>query len=246
LQIVRTINNEVEIIEGQLEELTKLHIKNPGVGLNKFQDEQIDNTTKIIINKIKDIQEMVSSIGKGKKLSSRENLLKDNIQTYLANLLQNHSTKLNRTQKHHLKQVSQQNERMSEFMKLEEFDSDDDKSWMYTGIKDSQIPISTLTQLDPDRELINERNQEIERITAQMHEISTIFNDLAVMVIEQGSILDRIDENIMSATQNVTQGVKALGDANKSETNYRKRLFTILAIIIIVVIIIIIIIASNK
>jgi len=243
LQEIEEFKKEIGIIKIQLEELSKLHTKNPGV-VSKMEDEKIDLTTKGIIEKIKVIQSSVSAIGHGKKLSSRETTLRNSIQSHLANQIQSLSTYLNRTQKHHLNQVSKQNKRLGEFIKGEESDSEDGSSWMYKGLKDSRIP--QMAQLDPDTEQINERNKEMVKINQQMQEISRIFNDLAVLVVEQGSILDRIDENIMQSTVNIDHGVQALKKSNSSETNYRKRLLAILAVIFIASIIIIIIISAGK
>lgn len=41
-----------------------------------------------------------------------------------------------------------------------------------------------------------QRNEEIARIAASIHDLHTIFRELAVLTIEQGSVLDRIDYNI--------------------------------------------------
>jgi len=212
---LQSIHIDIKNIESELDELKKLHTKNPEV-ISKNNDDTIDLTTKNVIIKIRSLQELVSKIGKDKKLSYRENLIKENIQKNFVNLLQKLSMRLNNTQKNHLQQVNNQKERMSGLQ--EDSDSDhENKGWMYKGVQGSSIPLSQMTQLDSDKELINERNIEIERITSQIKEISQIFIDLAQMIQNQGSILDRIDENIASSVTNMDQGVGALGQINQKQ-----------------------------
>ena len=55
-------------------------------------------------------------------------------------------------------------------------------------------------------QLVNERDQEIVRIAKSIEELAAIFKELAVLVIDQGTILDRIDYNMESAVENAKQG----------------------------------------
>lgn len=44
--------------------------------------------------------------------------------------------------------------------------------------------------------MVAERDEEIRKIAESIQELSTIFKELAVLVIDQGTILDRIDFNM--------------------------------------------------
>ena len=44
---------------------------------------------------------------------------------------------------------------------------------------------------------MNERDEEIVRIAKSIEELAAIFKELAVLVIDQGTILDRIDYNMV-------------------------------------------------
>lgn len=63
--------------------------------------------------------------------------------------------------------------------------------------------------------MINERDQEIQKIAESITELATIFKELAVLVIDQGTILDRIDYNM---EQVVEQTEKGLVELEKAET----------------------------
>ena len=49
---------------------------------------------------------------------------------------------------------------------------------------------------------INTRSNEIEELTKSINDLAVLFKDLSVLVIEQGTILDRIDYNIENAEKN--------------------------------------------
>ena len=54
-----------------------------------------------------------------------------------------------------------------------------------------------------------------------MNDLATIFKDLSVLVVEQGTILDRIDYNVQEAKENVIEGNKHLEVVRKAEESQR-------------------------
>ena len=68
---------------------------------------------------------------------------------------------------------------------------------------------------EPDQ-LIEARDIEIDKISKKMNNLQELFKDLNIIVIEQGTILDRIDYNIDFAFENVKKGKKKITQANES------------------------------
>ncbi len=67
---------------------------------------------------------------------------------------------------------------------------------------------------EPDQ-LLQKRDSELNEIVRGVTNLQELFKDLHVIVIEQGSILDRIDYNIDIGFNNVSKGKKKIISANE-------------------------------
>ncbi|KAF2100926.1 SNARE complex subunit Tlg2 [Rhizodiscina lignyota] len=72
---------------------------------------------------------------------------------------------------------------------------------------------------NPNETIIAQREREIEDIATGIIELSNIFQELQTMVIDQGTMLDRIDYNVEKMGEEVKGAEKEL----KVATNYQKR-----------------------
>ena len=72
-----------------------------------------------------------------------------------------------------------------------------------------------LMKEEPD-EILQHRDIEIDKISKKMNNLQELFKDLNIIVIEQGTILDRIDYNIELACDNVQKSKKNIVKANES------------------------------
>jgi syntaxin 16 len=68
---------------------------------------------------------------------------------------------------------------------------------------------------------VQSRDQEIAKIAQSIEELGTIFKELAVLVIDQGTILDRIDYNMEAVVEHTKTGIKQLEKAEKSQRSAR-------------------------
>eukprot|EP00640_Fibrocapsa_japonica_P005698 CAMPEP_0113941088 /NCGR_PEP_ID=MMETSP1339-20121228/7088_1 /TAXON_ID=94617 /ORGANISM="Fibrocapsa japonica" /LENGTH=95 /DNA_ID=CAMNT_0000945135 /DNA_START=1 /DNA_END=288 /DNA_ORIENTATION=+ /assembly_acc=CAM_ASM_000762 len=61
--------------------------------------------------------------------------------------------------------------------------------------------------------MVQDRDEEITKIVKSIQELSTIFKELAVLVIDQGTILDRIDFNMEQVVEHTKEGITQLEKA---------------------------------
>jgi syntaxin 16 len=77
------------------------------------------------------------------------------------------------------------------------------------------------------------RSAEITQIAQSVTELSRVFKDLASLVIEQGTLLDRIDHNIGNVQENTKQATVQLRKAEEQQRqgSAMKCIFILLALI---------------
>ena len=75
--------------------------------------------------------------------------------------------------------------------------------------------------VDDLTEAVQSRDQEIVKIAQSIEELGAIFKELAVLVIDQGTILDRIDYNMEAVVEHTKTGIQQLERAEKSQKNAR-------------------------
>jgi syntaxin 16 len=85
-----------------------------------------------------------------------------------------------------------------------------------------------------------ERDREIVKIVETITELAQIMRDLGALVVEQGTILDRIDCNIADTEVKITEGVRHIQQAEKKQKSTRMFMCIVGLVIFIVVMLIII------
>jgi syntaxin 16 len=86
---------------------------------------------------------------------------------------------------------------------------------------------------DPNEALIAQREREIEDIAQGIIELANIFQELQTMVIDQGSMLDRIDYNVERMATDVKEADKELKVASGyQKRSVKRKVMLLLAIVI--------------
>jgi syntaxin 7 len=109
----------------------------------------------------------------------------------------------------------------------------------YSGAQERQELMSNEGEMEYNNALIAEREQGIQEIQQQIGEVNEIFQDLAVLVNEQGQMIDDIEANIVSTAVRTKDARRELTKADKSQKAARNKMIC-LAIVIAVVLIVLI------
>ncbi|XP_014217438.1 syntaxin-16 [Copidosoma floridanum] len=121
------------------------------------------------------------------------------------------------------------NKSSSEFWLTEPSNNDSaSNSWQGQQHQDS-----VLLQLDDTEQNVRiamEREQEVEHIVQSISELHDVFKELAVMVQDQGTVLDRIDYNIEQTEVQVHQGCQQLKKAETYKQKNRKIYCVLIAV----------------
>lgn len=73
-----------------------------------------------------------------------------------------------------------------------------------------------------DMDLLREQDQEMSSILKSMSELNTIFNEMNSLIVNQGSVMDRIDYNMECVQLKVESGALELSRAERSARAARK------------------------
>ncbi|KAK7846758.1 syntaxin-43 [Quercus suber] len=134
--------------------------------------------------------------------SAEDSNVRKNVQRSLATDLQNLSVDLRRKQSTYLKRLQQQKEGPDGVdleMNLNGNKSRlEDDEFRDVGFNEQQtVKIKKVQQ---------EREREINQVVQSVNELAQIMKDLSVLVIDQGTIVDRIDYNIQNVAVSVDEG----------------------------------------
>lgn len=120
-------------------------------------------------------------------------------------------------------------------------DSDADRSFSQSTLQAAQQ-----TMLHSNDAAISHREREIEDIAQGIIELSDLFRDLQNMVIDQGTMLDRIDYNVERMNTDVKGAEKELKVASGYQKNTTKRKIILLLLLIVVGLFILLLIKPKK
>jgi syntaxin 16 len=101
-----------------------------------------------------------------------------------------------------------------------------ERRMMDPGFTDEQMAYLLLHE-----DIVSEREQGIDEILQAITELSEMFRDLNQMVIEQGTVLDRIDYNLEQAEKHTGGAVKELDKASEYQRKARMKMCILLLIV---------------
>ena len=144
------------------------------------------------------------------------------------NMKQNLITKLNDfTKKFKLNQELYNN-------KFQDFVIDEEMANKSLSIRKNEEKNSNdFLSTQENNDQLQRRDEDLTNLLKSVNELAQIFKDMQTLVMEQGTILDRIDYNIDIASSNISKGKKNITKADKHMKNNCFRNVIIILIVII-------------
>ena len=109
-----------------------------------------------------------------------------------------------------------------------------------TDIMDSPLLENSQKQTYVETDLIEERYEDTKKIEHDITEINNLYNDVSILVEEQGSGLDCVESIIDESNHTINKGVVELDKAKKYQKKTRKKACCIMTTILIILAIILI------
>ncbi|KAG6034873.1 hypothetical protein E4U41_006343 [Claviceps citrina] len=249
------------------QQLEKLHQKHVLPGFNddeakKREEAQIDHVTQQITKsfhecqrRIQRIDQLVRESKQSGTLSKAEETIAKNLQISLATRVQEASASFRKKQSAYLKKLRHMGG-LGNFTPADRSCTPQPGSDVNPSLKESDADRSfcqSTLQAASQQKLrytndaaISQREREIEDIAQGIIELSDLFRDLQNMVIDQGTLLDRIDYNVERMYEDVKGADQELNVASGYQRKTTKRKIILLLMIVIVGLLILLFIKPKK
>lgn len=240
------INQDIKNVKIHMKELTRLYDDANRIGFDDKKEAEVKRKIQVVTNQIshlfrhsQNLLKKIASIGNTEgKLPFQERLVRLNVMRGKAAELQELTKQFRHLQKGFLGKMSGRN-RQGQTLFGDEDDMEDEMTFERKGFSDGQM--QQIAEMQKNQ---NQRSQEIMQIVKSVEELAQIFNELQILIVQQGTVLDRIDYNVEQTLVTLEQSKGHLSKAQK----YQKRSMSticIFALIILIFLAGIILVAQN-
>ena len=168
---------------------------------NKLLNKNIKNTVSYITSQIHQCENAISSLSFLKTNCEIQKQIKDNIKLYLTSKFNNFARHFKYNQELYIR-------------KYKELGGEDlDK--IYKNQPNNDTYLLKTEKIDN----LKSRDSDLNQLLESMNNLTSTFKDLKNLVVEQGTILDRIDYNIDTAKDNTAKGKQHLINAENLQKN---------------------------
>lgn len=253
VDLVDKAEADLASIHSNMDSLVALHTKRLMVTFDDTseadQDRAIDALSQAITALFRSSERRLKNINEagGAQASPGELKVRANIVRTLASKFQKANVQFRSAQKNY---ISKRNQQKTGATGNFDFLSDAEQGMA----KDPQLQsidggagftMQQLEVVEDTERMAAERDEQIAKIVETIEELSQIFKELAVLVIDQGTILDRIDYNMEQVVQHVGDGVVALEKAKQYQESARPR-YCIAVLLVLIAIFLTMLILKHK
>lgn len=232
------------------ESIEKIKIVQTRLSLPSFQDmkneqERLNKSIDIITKTLKNCTRSTISLTAFSNLSNVDVTILKRIQQNILGEIRNLTSELKTQQERYKNQIEKDNitrDNLTDFYR-------DPRSSQAVSFQNesfnSGIPF-LLERVDTQERrdyielnetMISQRETEIQKLARSIVELSEMFQDLNALIIEQGTVLDRIDYNVTMAAESTQKAVVELEKAKKLQsTCCRKILYILISVIVVIII----------
>ncbi|KIR59465.1 syntaxin 16 [Cryptococcus bacillisporus CA1873] len=227
------LSEEVEEILGRtrnkIAALDKLHTKHvlPGFTDRSSEEREIERQTIDITRDFKRCTSLIGSITPERGAPRVQVLTAKNVQRGLAQKVQEMSGQFRKKQKVYMSKLQGHQIKNKDLMVASGAITLKGTEVLDELQEDEQASQNQLSQTHQAQSAvnidINQRSREIKQIASSISELAELFRDLGQMVVEQGTVLDSVEWNVMEAAKEVKGGEEELVVARRYQANTARR-----------------------
>ncbi|KAF9936073.1 hypothetical protein BGZ65_002767 [Modicella reniformis] len=245
VDVVDEVNEELDRIKTNIQKLDGLHKKHllPGFDDRIQEERDIEHLTDEITQQFHACQRRIKQIHSESRYSSsnQEQIMSRNVQMSLAQKVQDVSTVFRQKQNTYMQRI-----RGVELRNKDIFSGVQPINSSISDSEESGFTSAQQTFSDQSHATVTQREQEINHISRSIFQLADIFKDLQSMVIDQGTLLDRIDFNVEQTAVHLQDAVHELDEGEKYQKKARNRKIILLLVLLIVGLFIILIFKPRR
>lgn len=255
VDVSEQIDEMLVAIKRKVAQLDVLHRRNalPGFDDRSKDEKQIENLTLQVTSDLHSCQSLIKGLDSqiSKETSPAERKMGANMKISLATKVQGVSTQFRKMQSQYLKSLRNEAfpttplERVASPAQFAGPNDPQLEDEMDVQLSQNTLQQSSMLATSEDA-TIRQREQGITKIAQGILELADIFKDLQTMVIDQGTLLDRIDYNVETMYVNVKQADKELIQGAHYQKRTQKCKIILLLVLIIAALIIILIVKPKR
>ncbi|SPJ11618.1 syntaxin, Qa-SNARE family [Plasmodium sp. DRC-Itaito] len=182
--------------------------------LNALNDDETltENITQLSANitfLIKNCEQKIQSVSSKDYDKDKNNIiekLKNNAKSSLLSQLQSLSQTFHKNQKSYIKEFKKMSNAYDDLQQYQNFNEQNELLYQQEEQQLSSINM-------------NKRNSDLKKIADTVVDLHTIFKELSVMLVDQGSLLDQIDYNMEASLDKSEKGINKLKIIEKTEND---------------------------
>ena len=212
----------------------------------KRLDDEINTRTQSITSLFRSCQSKLKKVAlkgneEGTELPYQERVVRLNVMKSRAIKVQKLKTSFRTAQRDYLNKLNSKSRQGKGFYDSESIEATiPNLARIEQGFTEDQ-----LHQLELQEQNASQRTKEIIALAKSVNELAQMFNELAILVVEQGSVLDRIDYNVEQTVESLKDSKKQLAKAEDHQKASRSALCIILLIVLIFICVFILIIRQS-
>ncbi|CAD6188616.1 unnamed protein product [Caenorhabditis auriculariae] len=227
IHTVDEVDFEFERVRARMEELSarqRKRLSRPNMGDDLFDNEQkemqqsIEQITQMLAHCQRMIRMLSTQTVRGEKVSERK--IRNNAAQTLNLTLSQLTNSFRSEQVKHLRDVEHRSRNVTNYLVTHDTDCDE-TNWndLLEASTSAEYTMDELQLFMSNDKEVREREKKVLTVNASIGELNTIFKEVSNMIIDQGTMIDRIDFNVEQSSVRVS---RAVDDVNKAERHQRQ------------------------
>ncbi|CDO65704.1 syntaxin, Qa-SNARE family [Plasmodium reichenowi] len=211
IEKIEECSEDINNMKTKLIQLQKLQ-KNKLLNALNNDETLTENITQLSSNitfLIKNCEQKIQSISSKDYDKDKNNIiekLKNNAKSSLLSQLQSLSQTFHKNQKSYIKEFKKMSNAYDDLQQYQNFNDQNELLYQQEEQQHSSVNI-------------NKRNSDLKKIADTVVDLHTIFKELSVMLVDQGSLLDQIDYNMEASLDKSEKGINKLKIIEKREND---------------------------